>query len=247
MSCLLLADTPHTDPTRLSTSPTINGHRLSTPPSTFHLSLHAVMRLLPSIVLLSALSPPTLAVPAGSSIAPDPATPLLRPATFLDQPSQPRRPWNRLRDWAIESLWGRSRSTSRKQSSLPKNVRDRYGSDVVLRFHLRHPHDAEALAAASKVLVLDVWATTTTYVDIRLAEEMVRESTPLPQKTVGRQVAQEIFNCLSLDTLPPRSTSSVFAVQPHSAHGEPRRHDLQYIPSTPLHLVRNRVRLSIGE
>ncbi|EPS29481.1 hypothetical protein PDE_04431 [Penicillium oxalicum 114-2] len=131
------------------------------------------MRLLPSIVLLSALSPPTLAVPAGSSIAPDPATPLLRPATFLDQPSQPRRPWNRLRDWAIESLWGRSRSTSRKQSSLPKNVRDRYGSDVVLRFHLRHPHDAEALAAASKVLVLDVWATTTTYVDIRLAEEMI--------------------------------------------------------------------------
>jgi extracellular matrix protein 14 len=52
-------------------------------------------------------------------------------------------------------------------------VRDRYSSDVVLRFHLRHPDDAEALASASRVLVLDVWAITAQYVDIRLAEEMV--------------------------------------------------------------------------
>jgi extracellular matrix protein 14 len=52
-------------------------------------------------------------------------------------------------------------------------VRDRYGSDVVLRFHLRHPDDAEALASASRVLVLDVWAITAQYVDIRLAEDTV--------------------------------------------------------------------------
>ncbi|KAF7718974.1 Metallocarboxypeptidase ecm14 [Penicillium ucsense] len=132
------------------------------------------MRVLRGIVLLSTLSPPISAVPAGSSIAPDAATPpQLQPANFIDQPPQPRRPWNCLRDWVIESLWGKPRSSSLKQFSLPKNVRDRYGSDVVLRFHLRHPHDAEALAAASKVLVLDVWATTTRYVDIRLAEDMI--------------------------------------------------------------------------
>lgn len=129
------------------------------------------MRVLPSVLLFSALCPLTSAVPAGSSILPRPPAPL-QPVNLLSKPSDPRRPWTRLRDWVIESVWGLPRSCP-KHASIPSNVRDRYGSDVVLRFHLRHPDDAEALASASRVLVLDVWATTAQYVDIRLAEDMV--------------------------------------------------------------------------
>ncbi|KAJ5669027.1 metallocarboxypeptidase ecm14 [Penicillium macrosclerotiorum] len=127
------------------------------------------MRVLPALLLLSALCPPSSAVPAGSSITPPPP---LQPVQLLNQRADPRRPWTRLRDWVIESVWGIPR-TCPKRTGIPSNVRDRYDSDVVLRFHLRHPDDAEALAAASRVLVLDVWAITAQYVDIRLADDMI--------------------------------------------------------------------------
>lgn len=128
------------------------------------------MRLLPACLLLAGI-PSIVAVPAGSSIAPPP--PLL-PVPLLSHLSDPRRPWTRLRDWVIESVWGIQHSHScPKQALPPSNVRDRYESDVVLRFHLRQPEEADALAAASRVLVLDVWAITAEYVDIRLADSMV--------------------------------------------------------------------------
>ncbi|KAJ5103102.1 hypothetical protein N7532_003631 [Penicillium argentinense] len=128
------------------------------------------MRLLPALLVLSSV-PFAVAVPAGSSIAPPPP---LQPVQFLSQPSVPRRPWTRLRDWVIESVWGIQHSHScPKHVNPPSNVRDRYESDVVLRFQVRQPEEAEALAAASRVLVLDVWAITAEYVDIRLADSMV--------------------------------------------------------------------------
>ncbi|KAJ5151190.1 metallocarboxypeptidase ecm14 [Penicillium canariense] len=131
------------------------------------------MRVLPSLLLLSTLCPAISAVPAGSSITP----PLRQPVHHLTHSSDPRRPWTRLRDWVIESVWGLPRSGS-KHVGIPSNVRDRYGSDIVLRFHLRHPDDAEVLASASRVLVLDIWAITAQYVDIRLADDMVHSSPP---------------------------------------------------------------------
>ena len=129
-----------------------------------------------NIFLLSTLVSTIAAVPAGSSITP-PAP--FQPVPYLSQCSDRRRPWTRLRDWAIESVWGIQHSrTSVKHGAPPANVRDRYETDVVLRFHLGHPNEAEALASASQVLVLDVWAITSEYVDIRLAENMVRLSVP---------------------------------------------------------------------
>ncbi len=129
------------------------------------------MRVLLSLLYISALCLLVSAVPAGSIILPGSPAPL-QPVNLLSKPSDPGRPWTRLRDWVIESVWARPRSCP-KHLSIPTNVRDRYGSDVVLRFRLRHPDDAEALAVASRVLVLDVWAITAEYVDIRLAEDMV--------------------------------------------------------------------------
>ncbi|KAJ5591535.1 uncharacterized protein N7459_001904 [Penicillium hispanicum] len=128
------------------------------------------MHSLPLLLLL-VFVPFIAAVPAGSSITPPPP---LHPVSYLSQCSDRRRPWTRLRDWAIESVWGISLShTATKHGTPPAKVRDRYESDVVLRFHLRHPDEAEALASASRVLVLDVWAITSEYVDMRLAEDMV--------------------------------------------------------------------------
>lgn len=130
------------------------------------------MRLLPAYLLLAATGIPSiLAIPAGSSITPPP--PLL-PAHQLSHPD-PRRPWTRLRDWVIESVWGIEHSNCPKhaQNLPPSNVRDRYESDVVLRFQIRQPEEADALAAASRVLLLDVWAITAEYVDIRLTDSMV--------------------------------------------------------------------------
>ncbi|KAJ5730595.1 uncharacterized protein N7483_005103 [Penicillium malachiteum] len=129
------------------------------------------MRLLPVLLLYGSLIPSISAIPAASSIAPD-LQPQPQPGRLLTH-SDPRRPWTRLRDWVIESVWGTGRCSSHKNTGPPRNVRERYENDVVLRFHLRHPEEAEALAEASQALVLDIWDITAQYVDIRLADDMV--------------------------------------------------------------------------
>ena len=128
------------------------------------------MRFLPILLVFLTFLSSSFAVPAGSSITPSPP---LQPASRLPQSPDPR-PWTRLRDWVIESIWGTGRSQCHhKHAGPPSTVGDRYETDVVLRFHLRHPDEAAALASASQVLVLDIWAITSDFVDVRLAEHMV--------------------------------------------------------------------------
>ncbi|KAJ5805753.1 uncharacterized protein N7503_003355 [Penicillium pulvis] len=126
------------------------------------------MRLFPVLLLYGALTPSVSAIPAASSIVPPPQP---QPA-LLTHASEPR-PWTRFRDWVIESVWRTGRCSSHKHTGPPLNVRERYETDVVLRFHLRHPEEAKALASASQALVLDVWAITAEYVDIRLTDDMI--------------------------------------------------------------------------
>jgi extracellular matrix protein 14 len=120
-----------------------------------------------------------LSVPAGSSILPPPP---LEPLSLFAKKQDPRRPWVRFRDAIIEQIWGITKKpTSRSypwkdpydDHSPSSKALARYGSDVVLRFELRHSGEAAALANAINVLFLDVWASTETFVDLRLAQEMV--------------------------------------------------------------------------
>lgn len=68
---------------------------------------------------------------------------------------------------------GHAAADTRRGVPPPKQALTRYGSDVVVRFELKEPAQVDALSEAVNVLFLDVWDASDTFVDIRLAKEVV--------------------------------------------------------------------------
>lgn len=91
---------------------------------------------------------------------------------------QPAGPFRRLRDAIIEKIWSiPSRShkplSGSRPARAPESFRARYGGEVVLRFEIKTQEEAKAISEAADILYLDIWEATNSWVDIRIAKDMV--------------------------------------------------------------------------
>lgn len=109
-------------------------------------------------------------------LAVPPAAPSYRP-----KPKQ-QAPWRRFTNSVVQKILGLSQGSSIVNSkssytspSLGASSRSsaRYGRDVVLRFNVSTPEEAQSLAVASEELYLDVWEFNEDWVDLRLAKDVV--------------------------------------------------------------------------
>ena len=153
----------------------------------FHSNNHlrnAMMRVLNTLIAsclsLYLASPTFLYLVATSSVSlpPSPASHNTQGFRVHDH----SRSWLvQARDSIIESIWSVSSDAASEaakispgqQSKPPQKVLARYGGDVVLRFDVKSPDEAEALSSAVRVLFLDVWESTPDWADIRLSKDVV--------------------------------------------------------------------------
>lgn len=125
----------------------------------------------------AAIIPDSL-VRRSTAAEPTPSIPELIPQSVSSEDHDGRRWAARLRDTVVGKLFGKAdrhgrRREQQKYLSQTSKIISQYDGDVVLRFNLSSPQEIKALAEASNILYLDVWATTKTHADIRMAEDMV--------------------------------------------------------------------------
>jgi extracellular matrix protein 14 len=133
-----------------------------------------------TLLLIAATLSRAVAVPTDPA---EPYQPLPRnPISVSNRPHSAKGPFTRLRDTLIRQIWGvpprqHEKQVSCKHSrptlSAPADFRARYGGDVVLRFKINTEDEAHALAEVADILYLDVWESSTEWVDIRLAKDVV--------------------------------------------------------------------------
>lgn len=143
-----------------------------------------------NVLTVAAATAATLWLSADAAIIPDslvrrstaaeptPNIPDLVPQSIGRGGEDGRRWSTRLRDTVVGKLFGKAdrhgrRREQQKYLSQTSKIISQYDNDVVLRFNLSSPEEAKALAEASNILYLDVWSTTRTHADIRMAEAMV--------------------------------------------------------------------------
>ncbi|OAA44935.1 zinc carboxypeptidase [Metarhizium rileyi] len=110
----------------------------------------------------------------------------------------------KLRDSAVELLFGRHPAKDADQSIVPSSLRARYANELVLRFNVTTSKEEIALSDAAAQLFLDIWAFTDEFVDIRLHRDEVSPllsllppSLQAAQSTLISDLASAVYNSMS--------------------------------------------------
>ncbi|KAH6890011.1 hypothetical protein B0T10DRAFT_561559 [Thelonectria olida] len=118
----------------------------------------------------------------------------------------------KLRDSAIEFVFGRHPTKAAPQPPVINQLRAQYANQLVLRFNVSTAEEEGALADAVGRLFLDVWAFTEEYVDVRLhLDEVAPLLSLLPrslryaQSTLIPDLAAAVYQSLPADDHPRRS------------------------------------------
>ncbi|CAM1510271.1 Fc.00g006060.m01.CDS01 [Cosmosporella sp. VM-42] len=122
----------------------------------------------------------------------------------------------KIRDSAIEFIFGRHPTKDICKPPVPNELRAQYANELVLRFNVTTTDEETALADAAARLFLDVWAFTDDYVDIRLHSEDVAPLLGLLPKSLRS----------SQSILIPDLATAVYQSLP--SDGAPRRADPQH-------------------
>lgn len=131
----------------------------------------------------------------------------------------------KVRDAAIELVFGRHPTKTTGPAAVPNGLRARYANELVLRFNVSTHDEETALAEAAARLFLDIWAFTDEFVDIRLHRDEVTPLLSLLPPSL--QAAQS--------TLIPDLATAVYQSLP--VHGHQRSTDAETplsASSTPL-------------
>lgn len=124
----------------------------------------------------------------------------------------------KLRDKAIESIFGRKPTQDATPPPVHNQLRAQYVKQLVLRFNVTTSHEEGALADAAARLFLDVWAFTDDYVDIRLHADEVRPLLSLLPKSLHTShsilipdLATAVYNSLPTGGNPAYTDPKTFA------------------------------------
>lgn len=146
----------------------------------------------------------------------------------------------KLRDSAIEFVFGRHPTKEAARPPVLNQLRAQYANQLVLRFNVSTADEEGALADAVARLFLDVWAFTDEFVDIRLhADEVAPLLSLLPrslrfaQSTLIPDLAAAVYQSLPADNDPHRpdpQTGAPVLVSPPSAGDNLFFQDYQPLP-----------------
>ncbi|KAF7547828.1 hypothetical protein G7Z17_g7466 [Cylindrodendrum hubeiense] len=147
----------------------------------------------------------------------------------------------KLRDSAIEFVFGRHPTKEAAQPPVLNQLRAQYANQLVLRFNVSTADEEGALADAIARLFLDVWAFTDEFVDIRLhSDEVAPLLSLLPrsfrfaQSTLIPDLAAAVYQSLPADNDPhrpdPQNGAPVPLISPPSAGDNLFFQDYQPLP-----------------
>lgn len=158
------------------------------------------------------------------------------------------RPWRRLSDAIVRSIWG-IKDAQKNLGGSNANVAHgspgddlvaRYGDDVVLRFKIHTEEEALALAEAADTLFLDVWEFNQDWCDIRVAKDVVPSLLGLLPRSLHEShqplmqhldLAQAVFDSYPVNSATQSHDHDRFSpdltISKHKARGHPFFQDYQ--------------------